>query len=178
MMMGGGMPGSGSGYRLLAAKQSAGSVPKSKLLQSFGMFGSGSGMPGISSYGSGYGIRDVGSCGSGCPEPWLGDGWCDAACNTPECKFDGGDCQGSGSGSGPTPGSGSGFLAAESEVYHSGSGSGGNMDGPPACIQSCAGFDLLPTSDPGPAGFVAICTFAASLGDGNVPCMSTCEPWV
>jgi UDP-N-acetylglucosamine-lysosomal-enzyme len=31
-------------------------------------------------------------CNSNCPSNWINDGYCDKACNTPECDFDGGDC--------------------------------------------------------------------------------------
>jgi UDP-N-acetylglucosamine-lysosomal-enzyme len=27
-----------------------------------------------------------------CPDTWVGDGYCDAACNITDCLFDGGDC--------------------------------------------------------------------------------------
>ncbi|KAG0729643.1 N-acetylglucosamine-1-phosphotransferase subunits alpha/beta [Chionoecetes opilio] len=33
-------------------------------------------------------------CSSGCPGSWLGDGYCDASCNTSACEWDGGDCGG------------------------------------------------------------------------------------
>ncbi|XP_045104372.1 N-acetylglucosamine-1-phosphotransferase subunits alpha/beta-like [Portunus trituberculatus] len=33
-------------------------------------------------------------CSSGCPGSWLGDGYCDASCNTSACEWDGGDCAG------------------------------------------------------------------------------------
>lgn len=36
----------------------------------------------------------VPTCARGCPSNWLGDGFCDLACNTTECGFDGGDCLG------------------------------------------------------------------------------------
>ena len=29
---------------------------------------------------------------SDCPPTWLGDGYCDKACNVSECEFDEGDC--------------------------------------------------------------------------------------
>lgn len=31
-------------------------------------------------------------CNLNCPSNWINDGYCDKACNTPECEFDGGDC--------------------------------------------------------------------------------------
>lgn len=31
-------------------------------------------------------------CSRGCPSNWVGDGLCDASCNTESCNFDGGDC--------------------------------------------------------------------------------------
>jgi hypothetical protein len=31
-------------------------------------------------------------CNPGCPPSWLGDGFCDTACNVPQCNFDFGDC--------------------------------------------------------------------------------------
>jgi UDP-N-acetylglucosamine-lysosomal-enzyme len=34
----------------------------------------------------------VPNCKDGCPSNWIGDKYCDAACNHPECDFDGGDC--------------------------------------------------------------------------------------
>ena len=33
-------------------------------------------------------------CAAGCQGSWLGDGYCDAACNVSECAFDNGDCLG------------------------------------------------------------------------------------
>ena len=33
-----------------------------------------------------------GYCAEGCPDYWIGDSWCDAACETEECDYDGGDC--------------------------------------------------------------------------------------
>jgi len=34
----------------------------------------------------------VPTCAPGCPDSWLGDGYCDAACNKLECQWDAGDC--------------------------------------------------------------------------------------
>ena len=31
-------------------------------------------------------------CATGCSDNWLGDKYCDRACNVVECGFDGGDC--------------------------------------------------------------------------------------
>jgi len=31
-------------------------------------------------------------CNDGCPDTWIGDGWCDAACDVEACDNDGGDC--------------------------------------------------------------------------------------
>eukprot|EP01127_Copromyxa_protea_P003779 TRINITY_DN1356_c0_g3_i1.p1 TRINITY_DN1356_c0_g3~~TRINITY_DN1356_c0_g3_i1.p1 ORF type:complete len:957 (-),score=219.28 TRINITY_DN1356_c0_g3_i1:368-3238(-) len=36
----------------------------------------------------------VPDCTEGCPSSWSGDGFCDIACNTTSCDFDGGDCIG------------------------------------------------------------------------------------
>lgn len=36
----------------------------------------------------------VPSCNEGCPSSWIKDGYCDKACNTSECEWDGGDCHG------------------------------------------------------------------------------------
>eukprot|EP00051_Salpingoeca_urceolata_P021146 m.326553 g.326553 ORF g.326553 m.326553 type:complete len:1341 (-) comp19743_c0_seq1:120-4142(-) len=36
----------------------------------------------------------VPNCAEGCPSNWIGDKYCDAACNTTECDYDGGDCLG------------------------------------------------------------------------------------
>jgi UDP-N-acetylglucosamine-lysosomal-enzyme len=35
---------------------------------------------------------EVPPCGQGCPDAWVGDGYCDVACNVTSCEFDGGDC--------------------------------------------------------------------------------------
>ena len=35
----------------------------------------------------------VPNCADGCPMSWLKDGYCDKACNTSSCLWDGGDCQ-------------------------------------------------------------------------------------
>ncbi|GAM17280.1 hypothetical protein SAMD00019534_004550 [Acytostelium subglobosum LB1] len=37
----------------------------------------------------------VPNCNDGCPNNWVGDGFCDPACNTTMCDFDGGDCDNS-----------------------------------------------------------------------------------
>ena len=34
----------------------------------------------------------VPDCNDGCPSSWIGDGYCDQACNVTACGFDGGDC--------------------------------------------------------------------------------------
>ena len=41
-----------------------------------------------------YQSWDVPQCSSECPHKWLADGFCDRPCNTVECEFDGGDCDG------------------------------------------------------------------------------------
>lgn len=40
----------------------------------------------------------VPSCNEGCPSNWIRDGYCDKACNTSECEWDGGDCTAGASG--------------------------------------------------------------------------------
>ena len=35
---------------------------------------------------------DVPKCADGCNDAWLGDGFCDKACNVSACKFDWPDC--------------------------------------------------------------------------------------
>jgi len=35
---------------------------------------------------------DTDECAPGCPDSWIGDGYCDAVCNVLECTYDGGDC--------------------------------------------------------------------------------------
>lgn len=45
----------------------------------------------------GYKIRlawPVPNCAPNCPSAWIKDGYCDVACNTSLCLFDGGDCSG------------------------------------------------------------------------------------
>ncbi|BFZ05151.1 hypothetical protein BsWGS_08190 [Bradybaena similaris] len=37
----------------------------------------------------------VPNCNEGCPSTWIRDGYCDRACNSSECDWDGGDCIGS-----------------------------------------------------------------------------------
>ncbi|XP_053209635.1 N-acetylglucosamine-1-phosphotransferase subunits alpha/beta-like isoform X2 [Panonychus citri] len=39
-----------------------------------------------------YQAWPVPNCEPGCPASWLGDGFCDQACNTTLCLYDGGDC--------------------------------------------------------------------------------------
>lgn len=36
----------------------------------------------------------VPECHEGCPASWIGDGYCDRACNKSDCMWDGGDCRG------------------------------------------------------------------------------------
>ncbi|XP_059170682.1 N-acetylglucosamine-1-phosphotransferase subunits alpha/beta-like [Physella acuta] len=36
----------------------------------------------------------VPNCNDGCPSTWIRDGYCDKACNSSECDWDGGDCLG------------------------------------------------------------------------------------
>lgn len=48
----------------------------------------------------GYKVRlawPVPDCAMGCPTSWVRDGYCDKACNTSQCEWDGGDCVGGGS---------------------------------------------------------------------------------
>ena len=35
---------------------------------------------------------NVPNCAQGCPQNWISDGYCDAACNNAACTWDGGDC--------------------------------------------------------------------------------------
>lgn len=35
----------------------------------------------------------VPNCAEGCPSNWIGDGFCDIACNVTSCDFDAGDCR-------------------------------------------------------------------------------------
>jgi hypothetical protein len=35
-----------------------------------------------------------GYCATGCPDYWVGDGYCDSACNVASCNYDDGDCSG------------------------------------------------------------------------------------
>lgn len=35
----------------------------------------------------------VPNCNEGCPANWIGDGYCDIACNVSSCEWDGGDCK-------------------------------------------------------------------------------------
>jgi len=39
-----------------------------------------------------YPAWEVPKCNTGCVEGWIGDGYCDSACNTSTCLWDGGDC--------------------------------------------------------------------------------------
>ena len=39
-----------------------------------------------------YLTHPVPKCSGGCPNSWLGDGYCDKTCNKSECEFDAGDC--------------------------------------------------------------------------------------
>lgn len=34
----------------------------------------------------------VPNCNEGCAPGWIGDGYCDLACNVSECQWDAGDC--------------------------------------------------------------------------------------
>jgi len=52
----------------------------------------------------------VPNCVEGCPSAWLGDGYCDRACNVSACNFDNGDCSGNRS-TGYQGGSGSSSCA-------------------------------------------------------------------
>jgi UDP-N-acetylglucosamine-lysosomal-enzyme len=36
----------------------------------------------------------VPNCAEGCPSNWISDKYCDAACNSEACDWDGGDCLG------------------------------------------------------------------------------------
>ena len=44
---------------------------------------------GTGSYQSSYTSR---YCSAGCPDTWIGDRYCDRACNVPACGYDGTDC--------------------------------------------------------------------------------------
>ena len=39
-----------------------------------------------------YFAWDIPSCSEGCTDTWIGDGYCDQACNNKDCNFDAGDC--------------------------------------------------------------------------------------
>lgn len=48
-------------------------------------------------YSDGYKVYltwPVPNCNEGCPSSWIKDGYCDKACNTSDCEWDGGDCHG------------------------------------------------------------------------------------
>lgn len=51
-------------------------------------------------------------CSRACKKEWISDGWCDTACNTKDCEFDGGDCEGWCSGDCKPTWEGDGFCDA------------------------------------------------------------------
>ncbi|XP_070534877.1 N-acetylglucosamine-1-phosphotransferase subunits alpha/beta-like isoform X2 [Ptychodera flava] len=81
----------------------------------------------------------VPNCNEGCPSSWIKDGYCDKACNTSECEWDGGDCDGI-----SADHAGGGWAADTSSMYcNSGCANGWVADR--YCDQSCnvaeCGFD-------------------------------------
>ena len=50
---------------------------------------------------------EVPRCADGCPNNWIKDGYCDAACNNKQCDWDGGDCNPNATDSSDSGGSGS-----------------------------------------------------------------------
>jgi UDP-N-acetylglucosamine-lysosomal-enzyme len=59
------------------------------------MFGNHIEMEDFWSHGKGHQIYlswNIPNCANGCPDTWINDGYCDNACNVPECRFDGQDC--------------------------------------------------------------------------------------
>eukprot|EP01028_Stygiella_incarcerata_P010817 TRINITY_DN581_c0_g2_i1.p1 TRINITY_DN581_c0_g2~~TRINITY_DN581_c0_g2_i1.p1 ORF type:complete len:1327 (-),score=320.26 TRINITY_DN581_c0_g2_i1:960-4940(-) len=48
---------------------------------------------------------NIPNCADGCPDSWIGDGFCDRPCNCSACNFDGGDCIGASASSSSSSGS-------------------------------------------------------------------------
>ncbi|XP_071956276.1 N-acetylglucosamine-1-phosphotransferase subunits alpha/beta-like [Antedon mediterranea] len=85
----------------------------------------------------------VPNCAEGCPSSWIKDNYCDKACNTSECDWDGGDCKGVHASAGGHFGGGAGGAALEQMYCNTGCANGWIAD--KYCDQSCnipeCGFD-------------------------------------
>jgi hypothetical protein len=72
-----------------------------------------------------YMAWDVPKCAPGCSDSWIGDGFCDKACNVSACNFDWPDCM-------------NGTNVPGGSSYPSGSGSGGGYSGSARPVVTCA----------------------------------------
>jgi hypothetical protein len=72
---------------------------------------------------------DVPKCATGCSDSWIGDGYCDKACNVSSCNFDFPDCVNSTAGHSPSYGGGGGEIG--------GSQRGGNAWAAAFCTPGC-----------------------------------------
>jgi len=75
---------------------------------------------------------EVPKCNTGCIDSWIGDGFCDRACNISRCMWDAGDCVGSDI----KPGAGMGSSSTSSSSSSSYSGRGGGLF---YCAEGCPG---------------------------------------
>ncbi|XP_072047226.1 N-acetylglucosamine-1-phosphotransferase subunits alpha/beta-like [Amphiura filiformis] len=85
----------------------------------------------------------VPNCAEGCPSSWIRDNYCDKACNTSECDWDGGDCDASRTGGDTAQGGQAGGAYLEQMYCNSGCANGWVAD--KYCDQACnvqqCGFD-------------------------------------
>ncbi|XP_012941088.1 N-acetylglucosamine-1-phosphotransferase subunits alpha/beta [Aplysia californica] len=84
----------------------------------------------------------VPNCNDGCPSTWIRDGYCDKACNSSECDWDGGDCLGTGG----RVQLGAGFHGDQGQIMgdyssYCATGCANNWLADKYCDQSCNTYD-------------------------------------
>jgi hypothetical protein len=83
-----------------------------------------------------YQAWDVPKCAPGCSDSWIGDGYCDKACNVSSCNFDFPDCVNGSTGSQRGRGSG-GHSHTTKEAFFCATGCPDSWLGDKVCDQKC-----------------------------------------
>ena len=114
-----------------------------------------------------YGAWEVPKCNTGCVEAWLGDGYCDSACNVSACLWDAGDCA---SNATKTRGGASADYSAGSRYDKYKSGGRGGMGDSGSGSGSGSGEAGAQGSEPAPAASPS----ASPLPHWEAPCAPGC----
>lgn len=105
----------------------------------------------------------VPDCRPGCPSNWLKDGYCDKACNHPECEFDAGDCAANGQNSGPYAAAVNAWAAAMQRTSAQQA-----IPYRPFCHSTCADTWLGDGSCDSPCNYRECAFDAGDCGDRNL----------